>query len=302
MMKSIFHTHKKSVSGAVQVDKIMLWVATIITLTVFILIFSLLYVILSKGLPKMTLHFLFGLPEEIDAGGGIGPFLFNSFYILALSLLISLPIGIGAGIFLAEYAPNNKFTEFVRASVESLSSVPSIVFGLFGYVVFVEHFEIGFTIIGAASTLALLNLPILTRITEEAIAAVPTEVREASLALGATKAQTILKVVLPAAIEGILTGISLVACRAFGESAIILLVGGTSTSGVMWDAHPLSEGGTLPVHLWYVQSEALVADAQEIAQKASALLVFIVLFISFSVRFPLWIKQQITTSKKHNVQ
>jgi phosphate transport system permease protein len=301
MKQSLFHAHKKNISNAVQLNKVMIWFTTGVTMFIFLLIFSLLYIILSKGLPKITLHFLVGLPEEIDAGGGVGPFLFNSFYILILSLLISLPIGVGAGIFLAEYAPNNKFTEFVRASIESLASVPSIVFGLFGYVLFVEYFQIGLTIIGASITLALLNLPILARVTEEAITAVPKELREASFALGATKAQTILKVVLPAATSGILTGISLVACRAFGESAIILLSGGTSTSGDMWDFNPLSEGGTLPVHLWYVQSEALVADAQEIAQKASALLVLIVLLISFTVRLPLWLKQQIAKHKKTTI-
>ncbi|WP_425486270.1 phosphate ABC transporter permease PstA [Anoxybacillus tengchongensis] len=268
-----------------------------ITVSTFILIIGLLYTILGKGLPKLSLDFLFTLPNELEAGGGVGPFLFNSFYVLILSLILSLPIGIGAGIFLAEYAPNNRFTEFVRTSVESLASVPSIVFGLFGYVLFVEYVGIGLTIIGAAVTLALLNLPVLARVTEEAIQAVPQDIREASLALGATKSQTILKVVLPAALNGILTGISLVACRAFGESAIIILAGGTSTSGFMWDFNLLSQGGTLPVHLWYVQSEALVPDATEIAQKSAAILVLIVLIISFTVRFPLWIQTLITKIK-----
>ncbi|MCZ0756368.1 phosphate ABC transporter permease PstA [Anoxybacillus sp. J5B_2022] len=297
MKQSLFHTHKRNISKAIHFNKMMTWIATGISIFIFFLIFSLLYIILSKGLPKMSVHFLIGLPEEIDAGGGVGPFLLNSFYILILSLIMSLPIGIGTGIFLAEYAPNNTFTEFVRTSVESLASVPSIVFGLFGYVLFVEYFQIGVTIIGASVTLALLNLPVLARVTEEAITAVPKELREASFALGATKSKTILKVVLPAAMASILTGISLAACRAFGESAIILLTGGTSTSGVMWDFNPLSEGGTLPVHLWYVQSEALVEDAQEIANKSAAILVVITLLISTTIRLPLWIKEKISQLK-----
>ncbi|AMQ21943.1 phosphate ABC transporter permease PstA [Geobacillus sp. JS12] len=273
-------------------NRLVLSIISIISATVFLIILSLLYMIVRKGLPDIDIHFLIGLPEEIDAGGGVGPFLWNSIYILVLSLLLSLPIGIGAGIFLAEYAPNNRIMEWVRAAIESLASVPSIVFGLFGYALFVEYFQIGVTILGASITLALLNLPVLARVSEEAITAVPSTWREASFALGATKAQTIVKTVLPAAMKGILTGISLVACRAFGESAIILLVGGTSSSGEMWDFHLLSEGATLPVHLWYIQSEALVADAQQIAQKTSALLVLLVLFLSFIIRFPLWLSQR----------
>ncbi|KDE45928.1 phosphate ABC transporter permease [Geobacillus sp. CAMR12739] len=274
------------------INKLMLVLISVISLFIFSLILALLYTIVRKGLPDIDVHFLVGLPEEIDAGGGVGPFLWNSLYILFLSLALSLPIGIGAGIFLAEYAPRTRSMEWVRGAIESLASVPSIVFGLFGYALFVEYFQIGVTILGAAVTLALLNLPVLARVTEEAVTAVPSTWREASFALGATKTQTILKTVLPAAAKGIITGISLVACRAFGESAIILLVGGTSTSGEMWDFHLLSEGATLPVHLWYIQSEALVADAQEIAQKTSALLVVIVLLLSFAIRFPLWLTQR----------
>ncbi|MGZ0087413.1 phosphate ABC transporter permease PstA [Caldibacillus thermoamylovorans] len=273
-------------------NRLMLGVIIIVSLAVFFVILALLYTIVKKGLPNINIHFLIGPPEEIDAGGGVGPFLWNSIYILVLSLLLSLPIGIGAGIFLAEYAPNNRIMEWVRGAIESLASVPSIVFGLFGYALFVEYFQIGVTILGASITLALLNLPVLARVSEEAITAVPSTWREASFALGATKAQTIIKTVLPAAKKGILTGVSLVACRAFGESAIILLVGGTSSSGEMWDFHLLSEGATLPVHLWYIQSEALVADAQQIAEKTSALLVLMVLFLSFIVRFPLWLSQR----------
>lgn len=262
----------------------------IITSLILVLIFALLIYILSKGLPKISFQFLIGLPSEIDAGGGIGPFLINSFYVLIISLLISLPIGIGSGVYLSEYAPQNKFTEFIRTCVESLASVPSIVIGLFGYVLFVDLFNIGLTIIGAGITLSLLNLPVITRVTEEAIQAVHNDLREASYAVGATKSQTILKIVIPAALNGIISGVSLAACRAFGESALILLVGGTGTSGEMWDWNFLSQGGTLPVYLWYVQSEALVEDASDIADKASALLVLITLILSLSIRLPLWIR------------
>jgi phosphate transport system permease protein len=261
-------------------------------LTAVTFITWLLYTILSKGLPHITLEFLVKLPEEIDEGGGIGPVLFNSFYVLFLSMLFSLPIGIGAGIYLAEYAPDNRFTALIRMCVESLASVPSIVFGLFGLALFVGYFQIGLTILGGAASLALLNLPVLTRVTEEAIRAVPQELRAASYALGATKFQCIRTVVLPAAMSGIVTGVSLVAGRAYGESAVIILTAGTSTSGVMWDFNLFSPGSTLAVHLWYVQSEAIVADAQQIAEKSAAVLVFVVLALNLLLRIPVWLSER----------
>lgn len=257
-----------------------------------LLICWLLYTILRKGLPMITLDFLTKLPDEIEAGGGIGPVLFNSFYVLFLSLLFSIPLGIGAGIYLAEYAPNNAFTAFIRICVEGLASVPSIVFGLFGLALFVGYFQIGLTILGGAASLALLNLPVLTRVAEEAIRAVPQELRAAAYALGSTKFQCIRKVVLPASLNGIITGISLVAGRAYGESAVIILTAGTSTSGEMWDLNLFSPGSTLAVHLWYVQSEAIVADAREIADKAAAVLVFVVLLLNLLLRIPVWINQR----------
>ncbi|RUT48523.1 phosphate ABC transporter permease PstA [Paenibacillus anaericanus] len=255
---------------------------------IMLFIFWLLFTILSRGLPWITPQFLVKLPEEIDAGGGIGPMLFNSFYVLFLSLLISLPIGVGAGIYMAEYAPKNKFTEVLRICVESLASVPSIVFGLLGLAIFAEYFGIGLTILGGAVSLAFLNLPMLARVTEEAIRAVPNDLRNAAFALGTTKYQSIRTVVIPVAMNAIITGVCLVAGRAFGESAVILLTAGLSTSGAMWDFNLFSPGETLAVHLWYVQSEAIVEDARQIADMSAAVLVFIVLLINLVFRVPLW--------------
>ncbi|WP_409271341.1 phosphate ABC transporter permease PstA [Neobacillus sp. SCS-31] len=289
MAASSRYKFKKANTFANTLFTVGLWT---ITTLVFILIIGLLVYILLKGLPKITPGFLVGLPSEIEAGGGIGPFLFNSAYVLFISLAMSIPVGVGSGVYLAEFAPDNRFTGWIRTCVENLASVPSIVFGLFGYVLFIDVFDIGLTILGAGVTLSLLNLPVITRVTEEAIQAVSPDLREASFALGATEFQTIAKVVIPAALNGIISGISLAACRAFGESALILMAGGTGTSGEMWDFNLLSQGGTLPVHLWYIQSEALVEDAKEIAEKASALLVLITLLITLTIRIPIWIKNR----------
>lgn len=252
----------------------------------------LLFTILGKGIAQITPEFLVKLPEEIDAGGGIGPMLFNSFYILAISMLISIPIGVGAGIYMAEYAPKNRLTEFLRICVESLSSVPSIVFGMLGLAIFAEYLGIGLTILGGAISLAFLNLPMLARVTEEAVRAVPHDLRNAAYALGTTKYQTIRTIVIPVAMEAIITGICLVAGRAFGESAVIILTAGLSTSGEMWDFNLFSPGETLAVHLWYVQSEAIVEDARQIADKSAAVLVFIVLLINMIFRIPLWFNRR----------
>lgn len=259
---------------------------------VILFVFGLLFLILQRGLPSLTWDFIFGLPSEIEEGGGIGPALFNSFYMLIISMVIAIPLGMAAGIYLAEFAPDNKLIGFVRICVEGLASVPSIIFGLFGIAVFVEMFQLGLTIIGGAVSLAFLNLPVITRVTEEAIRAVPGELKNASFALGATHLQTIRRVLIPSAVNGIVTGICLAAGRAFGESAVIILTAGVTTSGVMWDFNLLSPGETLAVHLWYVQSEAIVPDAQEISQKAAAVLLFLVLAINVVFRIPLWVRER----------
>ncbi|PLT46404.1 Phosphate transport system permease protein PstA [Paenibacillus pasadenensis] len=249
---------------------------------------ALLGTILAEGLPGLSWSFVLGLPSEIEEGGGIGPALFNSLYILVLSLLISIPLGLASGIYLAEFAPDNRAIGLIRICVEGLASVPSLIFGLFGIALFVEGMGIGLTIIGGAVTLALLNLPLLTRVTEEAMRSVPPEYKQGSLALGATHTQTIFKVCLPAALSSIMTGISLTAGRAFGESAVIVLVSGVSTSGLMWDFDPMSPGATLAVHLWYVQSEAIVPDAAAIASHAAAVLLIVVLLLNLLLRIPIW--------------
>lgn len=284
---------KKELAAGRTVNKVNNGIFTVIVWTISTLlvlfIIGLLFVILEKGLPKLTWDFIFGIPSEIEEGGGIGPALFNSFYMMFISMAIAVPLGMAAGIYLAEFAPDNRWISFVRVCVEGLASVPSIIFGLFGIALFVETFQIGLTIIGGAVSLAFLNLPVITRVTEEAIRAVAPEIKSASFALGATHLQTIRRVLIPTSISAIVTGICLVAGRAFGESAVIILVAGVTTSGVMWDFNLQSAGATLAVHLWYVQAEAIVPDAVEISDKAAAVLLFIVLAINVVFRVPLWI-------------
>lgn len=263
----------------------LLWLAAlgIIALLVWFLAY-----ILGRGLPYLNASFLLG-PD------GVGSQLFNSFYILLLSLLFSLPVGIGAGIYLAEYAPQNKLTDLIRLSTESLATVPSIVFGLFGMIIFVNKLGLGFTILGGAATLALLNLPILVRVTEESLRSVPISYREASLALGATMWQTLRKVILPTALPGMVTGITLVAGRALGETAILIFTAGMNVSRYLFDTNPLAAGETLAVHLYAVKANPLPGmNPEAIANGTAALLILMVLVFNLLLALPSrWLQRRL---------
>ena len=247
------------------------------------------------SIPTFSLSFLFSAP--LDEGiGGIGPLLFNSIYMLVLTMLLTIPIGVLGGIYMAEYASENRFTNAIRFSQEVISSVPSIVVGLFGMTLFVVGFGWGFTAIGGALTLLVFNLPLLLRLCEQAIRAVPADERAASLALGSTKWQTIRHAVLPVAIPGIVTGIVLTAGRVFGEAAALLF-----TAGVATPAHydytfisltdprsPWSlfhQSTTLSVYIWNINSESMNSAAAEISAMSSMVLLAMVLVFNLSSRW-----------------
>ncbi|SFM17957.1 phosphate ABC transporter permease PstA [Pelosinus propionicus] len=268
---------------------LLMWLAGIIILGILA---AFLLFILYKGVPVLSWEFISGKSSDIQAGGGVGAQLFNSFYILFLSLLVSIPLAIGAGVYLAEYASDNKLTDLIRLSTESLATVPSIVLGLFGMIIFVNTLGMGFSIIGGALTLMLLNLPVLVRVTEEAVRNVPVHYREASLALGATKWQTIWRVVLPNALPGIITGITLTAGRALGETAILIFTAGTTVGRQIINFDVTAAGETLAVHLWYIMAVGLVPDRLEIANGSGALLVITILILNLLFTIPSKILQR----------
>jgi phosphate transport system permease protein len=279
--------------NAKKIDRLatgLLWISAfaIIALLIWFLVF-----ILSRGLPYLDGDFFTG-PD------GVAGQLFNSFYILFLSLVFSLPIGLGAGIYLAEYAPENKLTDLIRLSTESLATVPSIVFGLFGMIIFVNVLGLGFTILGGAATLALLNLPVLVRVTEQSLRAVPGSYREASLALGATMWQTLRKVILPTALPGLVTGITLVAGRALGETAILIFTAGMNVSRHLFDVNPMAAGETLAVHLFALKSNPLPgSNADQIADGTAALLIIMVLVFNLLLALPSrWLQYRLTGKNK----
>lgn len=273
-----------------------LWAAGILIL---IILAAFLIHILGKGLPVIDWNFLTRKPTTMSEGGGIGPELFNTFYITALSLLFSLPIGIGAGIYMAEYAKPGTLTGLIRLSVEALAAVPSIVLGLFGMILFVNALGWGFTIVGGALALALLNLPVLVRVTEESVRSVPQTFREGSLALGATRWQTVSRAVLPSAIPSILTGVTLVAGRAVGETAILIYTAGVTVSRHVPDWNLFAAGETLAVRIWYVKSEGLVPDADRIASGTGALLLLVVLAFNLLLAAPVYWWGRNRTGQSH---
>ena len=263
-----------------KVFTVIFWLAGIIVL---LLLFSFMGNIIYKGLPVLSWHFISSKSLELKAGGGVSGQLFNSIYILVISMGLALPLAVGSGIYLALYAPPTRATYLLRLSIECLASIPSIVLGLFGMMVFVNYCGFGFSIIAGGLTLLLLNLPMLVRVTEESINMVPKTYLEASIALGATKWQSIRQVVLPAAFVNILTGVTLTAGRALGETAILIFTAGTSVARNSGDLDPLAGGGTLAVHMWYVSTTGLVADRSEIASGIALLLLVIILFLNFSL-------------------
>jgi len=261
----------------------LLWAAALSMIG--LLIFFVGYIV-YLGAPVISWHFLTSPPSEVQAGGGIGPEIYNSFYILILTLLFTTPIATAGGVYLQEYARPGLFTSLVQFCAESLSTIPSIVMGLFGMLVFVDLFHWSFSAIGGALTLTILNLPALMRVTQEALQTVPNAYREGSMALGATKWQTIRRVVLPSAIAPLTTGIVLIAGRIFGETAALIFTAGTSVSvgRSAYDLGLFHQAETLSVHLWYTHSEALVPDVTNIGNGSALVLLLMVLIFNISAR------------------
>lgn len=245
--------------------------------------------ILSSGASRLVdVSFLTAKPEQFKAGGGIGPEIFNSFYLLLLTLLISLPISLGAAVFLTQYAPDGPATSIAKTAIETLSSLPSIVVGLFGMLAFVLTLGWGFSILSGALALTMFNIPILVRVIQQALEAVPRDQRDAALALGLTRWEATTRILIPCSMPAIVTGVVLSAGRVFGEAAALIYTAGQSAPMLDWGApitslaHPLNvmrPAETLAVHIWKINSEGVVPDLSAVsAGTAAVLMVSILLF------------------------
>jgi phosphate transport system permease protein len=222
-------------------------------------------------------RFLVTLPSETTAGGGVGPEIFNTIYFAVLSTAVTLPIGVGAAIYLARFARSARFVGALRTALDTLASLPSIVYGLFGFLVFVVEMKAGYSLLAGAFVLALLNLPLMVGVTEESLRAVPRELEDASLALGATSVETVRHITLPYAWPGILSALVLSIGRVFAESAPLIMTAGTTVSrSNAYSLNPLRGGETLAVHLWYVNSAGLSPDKVAVSAGTAAVLVTLI--------------------------
>jgi phosphate transport system permease protein len=222
-------------------------------------------------------RFLVSLPSETHAGGGVGPEIFNTLYFAVLSTAVTLPVGVGAAVYIARFARSRAFVSAVRIALDTLASLPSIVYGLFGFLVFVVEMKQGYSLVAGAFVLALINLPLVVGVAEEAIRAVPRELEDGSLALGGTLVQTVWRVTLPYAWPGVLSAIVLSIGRVFAESAPLIMTAGTTISrSTAYSLDPFRGGETLAVHLWYVNSAGLSPDKADVSAGTAAVLVILV--------------------------
>lgn len=248
---------------------VVIWLCAIITVGVLSWLIG---YILINGLSYLSFSFIFS--EYRGDKHGILPMIINTFYLVLLAGVISTPIGVGAAIYSVEYAKQGRLLRLIRFATETLAGIPSIIYGLFGFILFVTVLKLGFSLLAGALTLSIMVLPTIIRTTEEALKAVPRSYREGSLALGATKLQTILRIILPTATPGILTAVILSIGRIVGETAAVYLTAGMVAripDSVM------DSGRTLSVHLYLLAKEGL---SFEQAFATATILIIIVAFIN----------------------
>jgi phosphate transport system permease protein len=250
--------------------------------TVLIFLLFMLGYILKSGYSALSWEFIFSAPYGEMTKGGIFPAIVGTFYLLVGSSIVSIPFGIITAIYLNEYASNPKLVKFIRLGVNNLAGVPSVVFGLFGLSLFVVLFDFRVSILAGSLTLGVLNLPVIIRSTEEALMTVPMTYREASLSLGATKWQTISKIVLPNALAGILTGIILSMGRTAGETAPIMFTAAVFFTPDLPNSI-FSEIMALPYHIYVMATAGTHIEATRHLQYGTVIvLIALVLLLNLT--------------------
>ncbi|MEZ4705481.1 MAG: phosphate ABC transporter permease PstA [Bdellovibrionota bacterium] len=207
------------------VGKVLAFMCVMAAFSAFVLLVVLISKIFYDGWAYLNWDFITNFPSRFPSKAGVLSALTGSLWVIGLTCLIALPVGVGASIYLEEFAPKNRFTKLIDLNISNLAGVPSIVYGILGLVIFVRGFGFGRSILSASMTMALLILPIIIISSKEAIKAIPNATRYAALALGATRWQTVRDHVIPSALPAMMTGIILAVSRAIGESAPLLVVG-----------------------------------------------------------------------------
>ena len=258
------------------------------TVMVCFFLFVIIWEIVSKGAGSLSWEFVASVPSEGMTKGGILTPIIGTVLLTLITALFSIPFGICCAVYLNEYAENNWLTRTIRAAIRNLSGVPSIIYGLFGLALFVQAFHFGTSLLAAGLTLGLLSLPYIITTTEEALKRIPNSMREAALAVGATKFETIKDVVLPSAMAGILTGVVLTLSRAAGETAPILFTGAAfyinGTTGYI-----NQEFMALPYHLYMLSTQHQSIDQVRPIAYGTALVLVMVVFLmnltAFYIRY-----------------
>ncbi|HUV28336.1 MAG TPA: phosphate ABC transporter permease PstA [Anaerolineales bacterium] len=246
----------------------------LVAIVAVIPIIAIIAYIVYKGAPALSWEFITGFPSDGMRSGGIWPAIVGTFFLTMLCALIVAPFGIGAAVYLSEYAPDNRWTQSIRIAIINLAGIPSVVYGLFGLGLFVIFLNLGISILAGSLTLAIMTLPVIITTTEEALRAVPQSFRVVSRSVGATQWQTVRRIVLPQALPGIMTGVILGLERAAGETAPILF-----TAAVFFlpglPSSVLDPTMALPYHLYVISTQVPGMSPEIQYGTALVLLIFV---------------------------
>lgn len=258
----------------------LLWISVV---CIGLLLLGIIWCILQRGLPHMTLRLLTSKPSLLNDTVGILPNLMNTLYIILITLVVVLPLGVGSAVYLNEYAKSKRAVRIIELATETLGGIPSIIYGLVGMLVFVQFCSLGTSLLAGSLTLVIMTLPTIIRTTQESLKTVPDSYREGSLGLGAGKWYMIRTVVLPSAIDGIMTGCILSVGRIVGESAALLFTAGMANEllGLKEAISPGSAGSTLTVSMYMYAKERGDFDT---AFAIAAILLFLTFLLNFSAK------------------
>ncbi|NLI75405.1 MAG: phosphate ABC transporter permease PstA [Candidatus Riflebacteria bacterium] len=244
------------------------------TMAVVAVLVAILAYLVWHGGDRLTIGFFLDFPKDLGREGGILPILVSTMVLAVLALAIAVPLGIGTAVYLTEYTREGWVTTVIRFGAECLAGIPSIIFGLFGFILFVVHLGLGWSILSGALTLACMVLPTIIRTSEEAIKAVPAVLRQVGFSLGATKSQVIWHIVLPQARRGIITGVILALGRVMGETACVIFTTGISME---MPTSPLDSARSMAVHFYLLAREGI---SMEMANTTALALVGMILLIN----------------------
>lgn len=262
---------KISAQTSQKIAKVMIWSAALL---VIVILMAIIGDVLIKGLSRIDWQFLTEIPRNMGRSGGISSTVVGTLLVTAVAIIVATPFGVGTAFYLTEYTRESRVTRIIRFSAESLAGIPSIVYGLFGFIFFVIYLKLGWSILSGGLTMAVMILPTIIRTSEEAIRSVPNLYREVGFSLGGTRWQTLTKAVFPSALPGIANGIILSIGRCVAETAAVILTAG---SALRMPVSVFSPARTLAVHFYILAREGI---SIENAYGTAAVIIILILLIN----------------------